>query len=131
MRPGPAVERGKCSPVAAGTPPGYTRRVASPLSGKQRSFLRALAHDLRPVVQIGLSGLTPGVLAEIGRALQTHELIKVRVSKESPVSPAEAAEPIASATRSAVAQVIGRMVVVYRARKKDPKIVLPKETAKK
>lgn len=131
MRLPPAVERGKCSPVAARPPPGYTRSVASPLSGKQRHFLRALAHELRPVVQIGLGGVTPGVLAEIGRALQTHELIKVRVSKESPISPTEAVEPIEAATRSQVAQVIGRMVVVYRPRKKDPKIVLPKETAKK
>lgn len=101
------------------------------LSGKQRRFLRALAHDLRPVVQIGVGGVSPGVLAEIGRALETHELIKVRVSKECPLGPDEAREPIESATKSQVAQVIGRMLVVYRRRKKDPKIVLPKESSKK
>ena len=79
-------------------------RVKSPLTGKQRRFLRALAHELEPVVQIGQAGVTPGVLAEIGRALETHELVKIRV---------------------------GRTLVVYRRRKKDPKIVLPKPTAKK
>jgi RNA-binding protein len=105
--------------------------VIPTLSGKQRSFLRALAHDLRPVVQIGVAGVTPGVLAEIARALETHELIKVRVSKESPLSPDEARAPVESETSSQVAQVIGRMLVIYRRRKKDPKIVLPKESAKK
>jgi RNA-binding protein len=105
--------------------------VASPLTGKQRRFLRALAHELKPVVQIGNSGVTPGVLAEIGRALETHELIKVRFGTECPVAPADAVEPIETGTSSQVAQVIGRVVVVYRRRKKEPKIVLPKETAKK
>lgn len=106
-------------------------RVKSPLTGKQRRFLRALAHELEPVVQIGQAGVTPGVLAEIGRALETHELVKIRVGKESPVGPDEAVEPIETETRSQVAQVIGRTLVVYRRRKKDPKIVLPKPTAKK
>lgn len=105
--------------------------MTPPLTGKQRRFLRALAHHLEPVVQIGNAGVTHGVLAEIGRALETHELIKVRVGTESPVSASEAAEPIESATRSRVAQVIGRTLVVYRRRKKDPKIVLPKQSAKK
>ena len=105
--------------------------MARPLTGKQRRFLRAQAHELKAVVQIGNSGVTPGVLREIGRALETHELIKVRLGTECPVGPDETVEPIETETQSQVAQVIGRTLVVYRRRKKDPKIVLPKETAKK
>jgi RNA-binding protein len=105
--------------------------VATKLTGKQRRFLRALAHELEPVVQIGHAGVTDGVLAELGRALHTHELIKVRLRRECPVTPAEAVEPVEAGTRGLVAQVIGRILVVYRPRKKDPKIVLPKDAAKK
>ena len=94
------------------------------LSGKQRRQLRALAHPLEPVVRIGHGGLSPGVLAEIDGALETHELIKVKVASESPVEPKEAAPAIERSTRSQVAQIIGRILVVYRRRPKDSKIRL-------
>ena len=100
--------------------------MSNTLTGKQRRYLRALAHHLEPVVRVGTSGVTPGVLEEIGRALDKHELIKVRVTTEAPISADEASEPIATGTRSHVAQVIGRTLVVYRRRKKEPKIQLPR-----
>lgn len=105
--------------------------MTTALTGKQRRHLRALAHPLKPVVRIGTAGVTRPLLDEIGRALETHELIKVRVGSEAPLSPDEAAEPIEAGTRSAVVQVIGRTLVVYRRRKKEPKIQLPGEQPEK
>jgi RNA-binding protein len=102
----------------------------APLTGKQRSFLRALAHPLTPVVQIGHGGLTAAVLTAIDGALATHELIKVRVTGQEEVDVAELALEVEAGTRSSIAQVIGKTLVVYRARKKDPVIVLPKTTDK-
>ena len=103
----------------------------APLTGKQRSFLRALAHPLKPVVQIGHGGLTDAVLAAIDGALSTHELIKVRiVAKDDDASAAEMAPEVEARTRSSVAQVIGKTLILYRAKKKDPVIVLPKAGAK-
>jgi RNA-binding protein len=101
-----------------------------PLTGKQRSFLRALAHPLKPVVQIGHGGLTAAVLTAIDAALSTHELIKVRISGQEDASAAELAREIEAGTRSSVAQVIGKTLVLYRARKKEPVIVLPKASLK-
>jgi len=49
------------------------------LSPTRRRELKARAHALDPVVFIGGAGLSPAVLAEIDRALKSHELIKVRV----------------------------------------------------
>lgn len=95
------------------------------LSGKQRRYLRTLAHELDPVIRIGHAGLTQGLLAELDRALAVHELVKIKVSGDSPLEPEQAAPEIASATRSEVAQIIGRILVVYRAKKKEPKIRLP------
>jgi RNA-binding protein len=107
-----------------------TQQQSAVLSGKQRSFLRALAHPLKPIVQIGHGGLTAAVLTAIDGALQTHELIKVRVTGNDEVSAAELALQIEQRTRSQVAQVIGKTLVVYRGRKKDPVILLPKAGAK-
>ena len=50
------------------------------LSSAQRKFLRAQAHNLKPVVITGAGGLHPGVLAEIDSSLAHHELIKVRLN---------------------------------------------------
>ena len=105
-----------------------------PLTGKQRHHLRALAHHLDPVVQIGHDGVTPAVLAQIDAALSAHELIKVRVGAESPSDRDEAAAAIAAGTRAEIAQIIGRIVVVWRRRdtKQKPKIALSsRPTAKK
>ncbi|HYQ01382.1 MAG TPA: ribosome assembly RNA-binding protein YhbY [Polyangiaceae bacterium] len=102
----------------------------APLTGKQRSFLRALAHPLKPVVQIGHGGLSDAVLAAIDGALSTHELIKVRITGQEEVDVDELAQEVEAGTRSTVAQVIGKTLVVYRARKKDPVIVLPKASDK-
>jgi RNA-binding protein len=96
------------------------------LSGKQRRHLRALAHPLDPVVRIGHGGLSPALLREIDVALAAHELIKVKVSSESPEEPAELAPEIERETRSELAQIIGRTLVLYRRREKDPKIALPR-----
>lgn len=48
------------------------------LTGKQRGYLRGLAHGLNPVVQIGKNGLTDQVLKQIDEALEKHELIKIK-----------------------------------------------------
>ena len=108
------------------TPP----RDSKELTGKQRSYLRALAHPLKPVVQIGHGGLTDAVLSAIDGALTTHELIKIKVSGDDEASAADLAPEIEQRTRSSVAQVIGKTLVVYRGRKKDPVIVLPKASKK-
>ena len=95
------------------------------LTGKQKRVLRALAHDLDPVVQIGNAGLTDAVVKQIDDALERHELIKVKIGQDAPVGKRDANDEIRSRTRSSDIQQIGRVLVFYRARKKDPTIELP------
>jgi len=96
------------------------------LTGRQRHHLRSLAHHLEPVVHVGREGISPAVLAQIDDALKTHELIKVRVGTDSPANREEAAGLIGAGTRSEIAQIIGRVIVVFRRRttKKKAKIAL-------
>ena len=52
------------------------------LARDARLALRSQAHHLDPVVLLGANGLTNAVLHEIDRALNDHELIKVRVPSD-------------------------------------------------
>lgn len=47
------------------------------LKGFERAHLRGLAHRLKPVVQVGRTGVTEALVGAVGRALESHELIKV------------------------------------------------------
>lgn len=48
------------------------------LKGKQRSYLKQMAHHYKPVVQIGQEGVTERVIGEIRRQLLDHELVKIK-----------------------------------------------------
>jgi RNA-binding protein len=93
------------------------------LTGAQRRFLRGRANPLRPVVHVGASGVTPGVVAAADRALLDHELIKVRLHQ--PEDKDAMAEEIARGTGAAIAGVIGHTVILYRPHPEAPRIVLP------
>ena len=95
------------------------------LTGKQRRHLRALGHHLAPVLHIGHEGLTDSLVAQANAQLESHELIKVKVGESSPLPRHDAASQLGSATRSQVAQVLGRTFLLYRPRANDPQIKLP------
>ena len=95
------------------------------LTGKQRHYLRGLGHELRPLVQIGRDGLDDGVVAAVDQALTDHELIKIKVGEAANLDRHEAADDLATRTRSEVAQVLGNTVLLYRAHPEAPAIALP------
>ena len=97
------------------------------LSGKAARHLRALGHELSPVVSIGKDGITDGVVDATKAALLRHELIKVRVQSEAPVDRKDAASELASKTSASLAQVLGRTFLLYKRHPKKPKIQLPRE----
>ena len=89
------------------------------LSPIERKKLKARAHALDPIVHLGGKGLTEAVIAEIGRALDTHELIKVRAgSMERDAREAALAEICAQLAAQPV-QHIGKVLVVYRKKPED------------
>ena len=90
----------------------------SPLTSRQRSALRALAHGLDPVVLLGKAGVTDAVIREVDDALTARELIKVRLAGDRDEREA-AADAIASRSGAEVAGRIGRMAIFFR-RHPDP-----------
>jgi len=102
------------------------RLQSAVLTGKQRRHLRSLGHDLRPIVQIGKGGIDDGLVAAVERALDDHELVKLRLGESAGLDRHDAADAIARRTHSEVAQVLGNTVLLYRAHPDEPQIVLPR-----
>lgn len=96
------------------------------LTGKQRSYLKGIAHNLDPLFQLGKSGLTENFLKQMGEALETKELIKVKILQNCDLDPTETANEIAEELGAEFVQSIGSKFVVYRESKKNKKIELPK-----
>jgi RNA-binding protein len=94
--------------------PDYNHGMSPPLTARERSALKARAHALEPVVQIGQSGLTDSVVHETERALAAHHLIKVRIGGIDRVERDRLAQDLASRVDAAVVQQVGRVVVLWR-----------------
>jgi RNA-binding protein len=95
------------------------------LDGRATRHLRGLGHALDPLVSIGKNGITDALVAQTSGLLLRHELVKVRVQGEAPVDRKEAAVRLAEATRSALAQILGRTFLLYKPNPEKPRIVLP------
>jgi RNA-binding protein len=95
------------------------------LTGKQRQFLRGLAHALEPVVRVGRAGASPSVIEETKRSLASHELIKVRIDHDDSAQRKALAEELAKACDAELAGTIGKLAILYRRREEDPEIELP------
>ena len=89
-----------------------------PLTGKQRRALRAKGHHLEPVVIVGQSGVTEGVLGAVTQALNDHELIKVKIN-EGPETRQEAAAKMAESTEAELVQLLGRTALLFKKREED------------
>ena len=89
------------------------------LSGKQKRYLRGLAHHLDPVVHVGGAGLSDALIAKTSAELDNHELIKVKVGENSPLERGEVGPRLAEATGAALVQILGKMVVLYRPREEE------------
>jgi RNA-binding protein len=91
------------------------------LTPTERSALRSEAHGLSPVVIIGDAGLTPSVLKEIDASMDAHGLIKVRVFGDDRDARVEMYETICDKLGAAPIQHIGKLLVLYRPQKDEPK----------
>jgi RNA-binding protein len=86
------------------------------LTPARRRALRASAHRLKPAVIVGDDGLSPGVLAEIDRTLEAHELIKVKIASGERENRETVLARICEALSAAPVQHIGRILVIFRER---------------
>ena len=86
------------------------------LTAKERAHLKARAHALEPVVHIGGSGITEGVVAEVDRALTAHELIKVKIGGDDRAERVAAGEQLCERTGAAAVHRVGKVLILWRPR---------------
>jgi len=96
------------------------------MTGKERRYLRALAHRMSPVVIVGQRGVSDAVVRQVDGALIDHELIKVRLGSECPADRDEVGTTLAERTGAEIAGAIGRVVILYRPHPERPRIALPR-----
>lgn len=92
-----------------------------PLKAAQKKNLRGQAHHLKPHVIVADKGLSVTVVAEIERALDDHELIKVKLRGDREVRKAWA-ESIAVQSKAECVQSIGQVACFYRRNPEKPVI---------
>lgn len=89
------------------------------LTPRERTQLKARAHALEPVAQVGNAGLTDKVAAEVERALTAHELIKVRVAGADRAAREALCDAIRDRADAAEVQRVGKVLVLWRPRPDD------------
>jgi RNA-binding protein len=95
------------------------------LTGKQKRYLRSLAHHLNPIFQVGKGGVNEQLIKHIEEALEVRELIKVSVLNNNSEDREGVAEQLASGAGAHLVQIIGSIIVLYKESREHKTIELP------
>lgn len=84
------------------------------LTQEQKKQFKSIGHHLKPVVTIAEQGLSEGVLAELDRALNDHELIKIHLRLADRDDRAVILTELCQQISASLVQSIGKMALIYR-----------------
>jgi RNA-binding protein len=84
------------------------------LRGKQKRYLRAQAHHMNPIFQIGKDGLNNEMKTQIREALDARELIKVRLLQNTDEVAEDVAKTLEEQLGLDVVQIIGHTLVLFK-----------------
>lgn len=95
--------------------------MLNPIPPEKLKRLKLQAHRLDPVVLLGAKGLTEAVQLEISNALDTHELIKIKVNAIDREARLEMIAEICTFQQAQLIQKVGHIAVIYRKKKETEK----------
>ncbi len=96
------------------------------ITSKQRAYLKGLANNLDPVLQIGKKGITDNFIRQVDQILENKELIKINVLKNSFQEADHMAIELSEKLNAEFVQTIGNKFVIYRESEENKIIQLPK-----
>jgi RNA-binding protein len=93
------------------------------ISNEDKKQLRRLGHNLNPVVTVADNGLSKNVLAEIDRALNDHELIKVKICCGDSKAKSEVVKEICGQLSAQMVQSVGHIALLLKkSEKPNPRL---------
>ena len=92
------------------------------LTPKQKRELKALASTLTIRYQIGKNEISETLINMLDKALTAHELIKIDVMKSCSLAIMEIALDISNKLNAELVHVMGRVIILFRRNKENPKI---------
>ncbi len=95
------------------------------LTGKQKSYLRSEAHQLKPIFQVGKLGVNENLVEQVADVLEKRELIKVSILQNCEMDKHEVAEAFENEAAAEVVQIIGNTIVLYKESVENKQIKLP------
>lgn len=94
------------------------------LTSKRRAYLRKKAHDLDALVRIGKEGVTDNLIQSILDAIESRELIKVKILQNCEEEKMEIMEQLSQCKEFEIVGIIGRTIILFKENKDKPVISL-------
>ena len=85
-----------------------------PFTATQKKQYRTIGHNLNPIVTIAGNGLSESVLNELNRALDDHELIKVKLAITDRLARQETIQTLCNVCKAELIQEIGKVALIFR-----------------
>ena len=93
------------------------------LTATQKKQYRTIGHNLNPLVTVAGNGLSEGVQLEVDRALEDHELIKVKFNVGDRTVKRALIRELCEQVQAELVQEIGNIALIFReADDPDPKL---------
>jgi len=83
------------------------------LNTKQKKYLKALSHHIKPKINIGKDGLTDGVILSINEYIEKKELIKVKFSQNKE-NKRHTSALICDKVNCELVSIIGNNLIIYK-----------------
>ncbi|MBT3169277.1 MAG: YhbY family RNA-binding protein [Candidatus Cloacimonetes bacterium] len=90
------------------------------MTGKQKAYLKKLAHNLSVIVKIGDNGISENLVKSLNEALTAREIVKASMSHPSAEIRKETAMTLAEKTASTLVNIIGKTMLFYRENPDNP-----------
>lgn len=88
------------------------------LPSDKKKHYRTIGHNLKPIVTIAGNGISEGVIEELNRALNDHELVKVKIAVGDRTLRKAVIEEMCQAVNAEIVQEIGKVALIFREAKR-------------
>ncbi|ATV73483.1 ribosome assembly RNA-binding protein YhbY [Fusobacterium pseudoperiodonticum] len=94
------------------------------MNSKKRAFLKKKAHNLEAIVRIGKDGLNQNIIQSILDAIESRELIKVKILQNCEEEKTVIYSKLMDNKDFEVVGMIGRTIIIFKENKEHPTISL-------